>query len=133
MLLGKNISGPAEFSFEYFNNNGFIGCKCSKCSEKIILDIDISKSGKLLEQITNELDETILNQLIKKKIINIKKDTNQADLRLSKYTLWHVDALYLTLVCKSCNSKFLAIFGMGEVQPGREQVQFKGIWELKAI
>jgi len=132
MKLGKQISGTAEFSFEYFLSNGFIGCNCSKCSEKIIFNIEINKSGKPVEQITAELNKTILNQLIENKIINLKKDVIKG-FGLSKYSLWYVDALYSILICKSCNSKFLAIFGMGEIQPTREQVQFKGIWELEAI
>lgn len=57
-------------------------------------------------------------------------DANQGRLGLSKYILWHVDALYCIILCKTCSSKFLAIFGIGEIQPGREEVQFKGIWQI---
>ena len=89
MVLGKNVSGPADFSFDYFTNNGFIGCKCSQCFEKIIFNIDISKSGKPVEQIPVELNGTILNQLIENKIINLKKDVIKG-LGLSKYSLWHL-------------------------------------------
>ena len=133
MLLGKNISGSANFSYEYFINKGFIGCKCSQCSEKIILDIDISNSGKPVEQIAKDLNERVLNRLIEKKIINLKKGFEHRCLRLNKYVLWYIDAFYSIIICKTCNSKFIAIFGIGEVQPGRDQVQFKGIWELKII
>ncbi len=133
MQLGKNISASTDFSFEYFIKDGFIGCYCSKCSANILLDIEMFNLGKPVEKITNELDEIILNQLIKNKTINLKKDFTLGDLEVNKYILRHIDALYSVIICKSCSVKFIAIFGMGEIQPGREHVQFKGIWELKVI
>ncbi|WP_323789326.1 hypothetical protein [Psychroserpens sp.] len=131
MKLGNQILGPADFSFDYFINNGFIGCSCSKCAEKLIITIQLHNSGKPVDQIIDEFDETILNQLIEHKIVNLNRDGKQGDLGFSKYILWHLDALYSIITCKSCSFNFLAIFGIGEIQPGRDQVQFKGIWELK--
>ena len=133
MLLGEKISGEADFSFQYFTNGGFIGCDCSKCSAKLPLYLEIYKSGKLVEEITSDFNEDILTELIQRKAINIRDDTDKWSLRLSKYVLWNMDALYCILRCETCRTQYLAIFGMDEIQPGREQVQYKGIWELKKI
>ena len=133
MLLGEKISGAADFSFQYFTNGGYIGCECSKCSTKLELFIEIYKTGKLVEEITNDFNEDILTEIIKRKIVNIRVDADKWNLRLSKYVLWNMDALYSIIKCETCKTKFIAIFGMDELQPGREQVQYKGIWELKNI
>lgn len=131
MVLGKKISGEANFSFQYFINGSFIGCDCLKCSSKLALYIEIYKSGKLVEHIYNDFTEDILTELIERKAINVRNDKNKWNLGLSKYILWNMDALYSLIECETCKTKFIAIFGMGELQPGREQVQYKGIWELK--
>lgn len=130
MKLGKIISGDANFSFQYFINGGYIGSTCSVCETKIALYIEIYKTGKLVEQITDDLDENILAELIENKIVNLRNDKTKRHLRLSKYILWNMDALYFIITCETCKTEFLSIFGMDEIQPGREQVQFKGIWQF---
>lgn len=133
MSLGKRLTGSADFSFEYFINGGNICYDCNTCSSKVYFHIEIYKTGELVEQVTNDLDDTILYELISKNIVAIRNNKNKWNLGLSKYILRNMDALYSIIRCDTCNAKYMAIFGMGEIQPSREEVQFKGIWELKMI
>lgn len=130
MKLGRVIAGNANFSFDFFQNGGHIAFDCIECSKKNILNIDIYKTGKLVEQIVGDFEESILYELIEKKIVNLKNDKNSWDLNLRKYILWNVNALYSIAQCKTCKAEYVSIFGMGELQPGREEVQFKGIWQI---
>jgi hypothetical protein len=130
MKLGKMITGNANFSFDYFQNGGQISFDCIKCLSKIILNIEIYKSGKLVEQISDDFESSVLVELIKNKIVNLKNNENSWHLNLSKYILWNMNALYSISVCKKCKSTYISIFGMGELQPGREEVQFKGVWQI---
>lgn len=130
MKLGKKITGNATFSFDYFKNDGFIGCKCQKCLSIINIPIEIYKSGTLVEHSSDDFKHHILPELIEQKIINLKNNKNSCHTNLSNYILWNMNALYLVILCETCNEKYISIFGMGELQPGREEVQFKGLWQI---
>lgn len=130
MTLGKMIAGNASFSFNYFQKGGQIAFNCIKCASTMTLQIEIYTSGKLIEQIADDFEESILLELIEKKIVNLKNDKNSWHSSLRKYILWNMNALYSTTECKKCKTRYIVVFGMGELQPGREEVQFKGIWEI---
>lgn len=131
MISDKNLAGYATFTYNYFINGGFIGSSCPDCESEIKLPIRIYDSGKLIDSLEEEEDGMpLIDQLLERKIVSIKDETSRFESRLSKYILWNMDARYEILSCTGCSSKFLTVFGMDELQPGREEVQFKGIWKL---
>lgn len=130
MLSDKNLAGYATFSFDYFLNGGFISAICPNCNSEIKLQIEIYKSGKLVEELTKQFSADLIDQLVERKIVNLKDETLRFHERLTKYILWNMDARYEIISCKGCETPFISIFGMDELQPGREEVQFKGIWKL---
>lgn len=130
-MLANNLAGYATFSFDYFLNGGFIACSCPDCKSEIKLPIKIYHSGKLLKQLENESGMLLIDELVEKKIVNLKDETSRLFSRLEKYVLWNMDARYELISCAGCENRFISIFGMDELQPGREEVQFKGIWKLE--
>lgn len=130
MKLGKLLSGSADFSFDYFVNGGFVGCTCAYCSKDLRISIENYNSGKAVEHIVDDLGKYILGELIERKIV---KENNNDKLRssASKYMFRSMDALFIIVECEDCKTQYLSIFGMGETQPGREQIKYNGIWEVK--
>jgi len=131
MKLDQKIIGAASFTFEYFTKGGYIGCTCPNCSSSIKLNIEIYKSGHLIEMLDQESNSELISELIDKKIINLKHESNKWNSGLKKYILWNMNARYELFQCITCDDQFISVFGMGELQPGREEVQFKGIWKVK--
>lgn len=130
MLSEKNLAGYATFSYNYFLNGGFISCTCKDCSSEVKLPIQIYRSGKLVETLEDHYGIDLLHELVERKIVNLKDETTRFHSNLSKYILWNMDARYEIISCTGCQNVFLALFGMAELQPGKEEVQFKGIWKL---
>lgn len=128
MTIDKQIVGSADFSFDYFLKGGFIGWKCPKCGHENELKLKIYQSGQLIEK----LDRQLIDQLVENKIVNIRDESINIDSHLRKYILWRMNAMFEIIKCKSCSQEVIAIFGMAEIQPGREFVQFKGMWSLKS-
>ena len=130
MQLGKRIMGGADLTFEFFSNGGFIGFKCSNCQTELKVDIQIYRSGILLDEL-DSIDgyQTVIEQLLKLRVVNLHQN-NQFSNAQTKYELWNMDALYDTIECHSCAKKHFTVYGMAELQPGREEVQFKGVFEL---
>ena len=126
MKLGKRIIGAADFTFDYFVEGGFIGYSCPTCSAKQEFPLKMYDSGQLVET----LEADLVNELLEKGIIHVNNKTQEWNACLSNYVLWNVDALFEFIDCLDCGHRSMAIFGMAELQPGREQVQFKGIWSL---
>lgn len=126
ILSNQNLAGYATFSFDYFLNGGIISCACPDCGSEVKLPLKIYHSGKLVEELTGVYSQQLIDELVEKRIVNIE------DSNLHKYILWNMDARYEIIPCKGCSNAFLSIFGMAELQPGREEVQFKGIWKLNA-
>ena len=125
MQLGKQIIGPNNFSFDYFLDGGVIDCTCLECGSKITLPIKIYQSGHSVELLEKELIQDLVNG----KVINLNDEPHQA--HWGKYVLWKVGAAYEFIHCPGCHRQLIAIFGMGELQPGLDQVQFKGIWYVE--
>ena len=130
MLSGKNLAGYATFSYDYFLNGGFISCTCKDCNSDVNLSIQVYHSGKLVETLEDRYGIHLLQELLESNIVNLKDETNGFHYNLNKYILWNMDARYEIISCAGCQNTFLAIFGMAELQPGREEVQFKGVWKL---
>ncbi|WP_343635046.1 hypothetical protein [Fluviicola sp.] len=130
MLSNQNLAGYATFSFDYFLNGGIISCTCPDCGSDIRLPIRIYQSGKLVEGLADVYGPQLIDELVEKRIVNIKDETSSVHSNLRKYILWNMDARYELISCKGCNNLFLSVFGMAELQPGREEVQFKGIWKI---
>ncbi|MGV3613077.1 MAG: hypothetical protein ACO1N0_19100 [Fluviicola sp.] len=130
MISEKNLAGSADFTFDYFGNGGFIGCICPDCKSEVKLQIEIYKSGKLVEHLKELFNQSLIDELLERKIIHLKDEKISHHNRLEKYILWNMDALYELISCIGCENAFISIFGMDELQPGREEVQFKGIWKL---
>ncbi len=130
MLSSQNLAGHATFSYDYFLNGGFIGCSCPDCHTELRIPIAIYRSGKLVAQLEELFGKTLLDELIERRIVNLKDETNRLQSHLEKYTLWQVNAQYELVSCTLCNNRFLAIFGMAEIQPGREEVQLEGVWKF---
>ena len=133
MISEQNLSGYATFSFHYFSHGGFIGCKCPDCKSEIKLLLQIYRSGKPVEQLEEAYGSSLIDELVERNIVNLKDENSRVHARFGKYILWNMDALYEILSCSGCTNEFLTIFGMDELQPGREEVQFKGIWKLTQI
>lgn len=132
MIADNNLAGYATFTFDYFLNGGFVGCTCSDCKSEVRLQIQIYHSGTLLEKLANQYSMPLIDELVERNIVHIKDETSRVHAGLEKYILWNMDARYEIISCAGCANKFIAIFGMAELQPGREEVQFKGIWKLNA-
>jgi ribosomal protein S27E len=128
MKIEKQIIGSADFSFEYFLKGGFIGWTCPHCSHENDLRLKIYQSGQLIEK----LDQELIDDLIEHKIVNIKDENINIDSHLRKYVLWRMNAMNEKIKCVNCSQEMISIFGMAEIQPGREYIQFKGIWSLKS-
>lgn len=132
MLSNTNLAGYATFSFDYFLNGGFIACTCPDCKSEINLPIQIYHSGTLLEKLADQYSMHLIDELVERNIVHLKDEDSRVHYGLEKYILWNMDARYEVIPCKACSSEFLAVFGMAELQPGREEVQFKGIWKLNS-
>lgn len=130
MISEQNLSGYATFSFDYFSNGGFIGATCPDCKSEIKLPLQIYHSGILVEQLEETYGQSLVDELVERNIVNLKDESSRFHSRFGKYVLWNMDARYEILSCPGCTNEFLTIFGMDELQPGREEVQFKGIWKL---
>ena len=132
MILGKRILGGAIFSFDYFSNGGFIGFACIECKKDIKIEIVIYKSGILLEQLDSKPEfKSVLDRLSKLKIVSpYDKEKHKIWSVNSKYVLWGMDARYDIVNCNNCQKKHITIYGMAEIQPGREELQYKGLFEL---
>ncbi len=126
MPLSTKVIGCATFTYDYFLKGGFIGCSCPNCSAKIEYAIKIFDSGKLVEKLSDRL----IIDLLKKRVINEKDESLSWHSHLRQYILFGMNALYEFIHCPGYDERFLTIFGMAEIQPGREEVQFKGIWRL---
>ena len=127
MVIDKQIVGSADVSFDYFLKGDSLAWKCSNCSNKNELKLRIYQSGQLVEK----LNQLLIEELIKKNIVNIRDENINIDSHLSKYVLWRMNAMFEVTKCENCSQEVISIFGMDEIQPGREYVQFKGMWSLK--
>ena len=127
MKIEKQILGSADFSFDYFLKGGFIGWTCPHCSYENKLRLKIYQSGQLVEA----LDQELIDELVASKIVSIKDESSSIDSHLRKYVLWRMNAMYEKIRCDNCSQEMISIFGMAEIQPGREYIQFKGVWHLK--
>jgi len=130
MLSTQNLAGSATFSYDYFLNGGIISCSCPDCKTAVKLPVHIYQSGKLVEELKDLYSSQLIDELLERRIVNLKDENSQVHSNLQKYILWNMDAQYELISCTGCSNTFLAIFGMAEIQPGREEVQFKGIWKI---
>ncbi len=128
MRINRQIVGSADFSFQHFLKGGFIGYNCPGCSSENKFSIKIYQSGIPIENLEPEL----IDDLVSNNIVNLNSESSKRHTHLSKYVLWRMDAKYEELKCDNCSVKMIAVFGMAEIQPSREYVQFKGIWSLES-
>jgi hypothetical protein len=101
---------------------------CNKCKTQNDFKIEFFKSGQPLEQLFKTNGLISKEKLIENKIARLPlKGQNH----LGELTLWQVPANFLYKKCDNCDSKYIIVFGMGEIQPGRDSFQISGIWEIK--
>lgn len=120
MHLGNSILGKANFSFDFFSKSGFIGFCCSNCKTTITMDFNFFTNGTCFNDVKNESEESI-KFLLKNNLIRSDNES---------FKIFNLDAEYAIVKCKNCGQKNIAVFGIGELQPGREEIILKGIWEL---
>lgn len=101
---------------------------CVKCQAKNEFEIEFYKSGLPLELLYKTNKFISKEQLIAHTIARLPLKGQDY---LGELTLWQVSAHFLFKQCVSCDSNYILVFGMGEIQPGRESLQISGIWEIK--
>lgn len=128
--LGKKIMSWATLPMDFFNEENAFVFRCKNCNYRIQLSIPYY-SGGLVEHLEKEEGFLDIQKLLEQKIINLRDEVKQ--LNYSKYVLWNMNAHYLKINCSICSDSYITIFGMAELQPGREEIQFKGVWSLDKI
>lgn len=121
MHLGNSILGKANFSFDFFSKSGFIGFCCSNCKTIIKMDFNFFTNGICFNDAKKESEECV-DFLLKNNLI--ARD-------VERFKILNLNAEYAFANCKNCNQENIAVFGIGELQPGREEIILKGIWEIK--
>ncbi|MEL7354696.1 MAG: hypothetical protein AAFN38_25040 [Cyanobacteria bacterium J06560_5] len=130
--LGERVLGEREFSYAAFENIGQkIEFKCSECSCKNIVLLLIYRAGKPISRLLCPAgpiakSELINNRAIREKISKSKK--NEGELMVG-----FTSARFEMVPCHNCQKSYITIFGMDEVQMGREIVEISGIWELVSL
>ena len=129
--LGKQVFNEKAYSFEEFQKIGQkVAYRCSKCHAQNKVKLAIYQAGQPIESLF-EPDLVIeKSDLLEKKAV--RKNDFKGKQNLGELSLWFVAARFATSDCTNCEKRYIVVFGMGEIQMGREEVQISGIWELNA-
>jgi hypothetical protein len=105
--------------------------KCIKCFSLIhFLYNYYTTKGYFLSEIIKE--QLITQEELLKNASNIKKE-EYAGADTEFFLFGRKIALYNLIECEMCKSGYLIVFGEGEVQPGRDQFEIAGVWNIKTL
>lgn len=113
-------------SYESFNEDALVvDFTCDNCMSNIKLDL--MSNYHLLENLvdsgTMSEDEIIKNGLAKLSSKSYK--------HLGLFAIHsNLPAYYKIIDCMECGYKFIAVFGFGEIQNGRNILYISGIWRI---
>lgn len=74
------------------------------------------------------------NSLSEEEIIKngLAKLTKRQDKHLGLFTVFNnLPAYYFICTCKDCLESYIAIFGLGESQAGRDIAYVSGVWHIR--
>lgn len=119
ILIRQNI-------YESFNEDSLaIDFACGNCLSNIKLDL--MSEYYLLE---NLVDSGIMSEdeIIKN---GLAKLSSKLYKHLGLFTIYsNLPAYYKIIDCLECGYKFIAVFGFGEIQNGRNVLYISGIWRI---
>lgn len=131
-ILGKQVFNKREFSFKAFEDIGQkIGFKCLECSHKNTVLLPIYRAGRPINRLFSPVLPVAKRELIKNGAVRkalSKNNKNEEELMVGL-----TSARFESVFCQNCQKSYIAIFGMDEVQMGREIVEISGIWELVSL
>lgn len=117
--IGKNI-------YESFHDESLlIDLTCPNCHEQF--RFDLLGGYQLLENL-------VVKQNVSKELI-IKNGMAQLATKMYSHlgifaVQGNLPAYFKLFSCSKCESNFIAVFGLGESQPGRDLLLVSGIWEI---
>ena len=122
----KRISNSRNLSG---NDSPFVNTfKCANCCNKLDFTIRMYSGGCVLSNLYKKNSFIEKNELLENKVANIA-DKHYS--HLGELAVDRLPAFYSSVICSDCNSHYLTVFGSGETQPSRDEMQITGIWEIK--
>ena len=102
--------------------------ECGQCKTPLAIELRPFHGGFALTDLCQKYDFISEDELLDKGVAKrkTKPNTDRARLELDR----GLPAIYGVISCEFCSKDFLLVFGFGEVQPGRDQCQVSGIWEI---
>ena len=127
--LGYKVYQECSYTFsQYTEKNEQVSFNCLKCHSNNAIKLALYKSGRSINDLYQAERLITKEELLSNKAVRINNFPGREN--FGELSLWLVPALYEMVDCQFCNCSYLCIFGYGELQPSREEIQISGIWQM---
>ncbi len=100
--------------------------QCPNCSKLNPIEIIPYQTGFPISEIISK-EYVEIEMMLEKRILT---NSSKLSKHLGKYLVENLPTLYFQTKCKSCESIFLVVFGIGETSQGYWKCKIAGVWEI---